>query len=213
MKKAVWLSVAGLVVFAVGAKADLLSDGGFETQETPIGWGASPWEGGQYGAGATVQFSQDQAFSGTRSVALDLTSTEWSQAALIQSGIAVTPGQSYTASAYFYRDEGIDDAYAEVNVEWWSGGSMIGTVVTSPFDSSAPVASWTLVSDTFVAPATADSAKFIVNYKQGDEMTGLPGTVFVDDVSFAAIPEPSVLFPLGGGLLGLIRMRRMKRAS
>lgn len=212
MKKLLGLSIAGLVALAVGVRADLLTDGGFDSQPTWGGFQAPWWS---YGEGAGAYVGAEHTVSSPNSAAFWMSGDTGGKWGMVGQTVPVTEGLTYQASVSFYRTGGINNAYGYIGIEWYTdpdgGGSVIGEVDESDyFSGSSPQDQWVQITDIVLAPAGAESAKFTVVYKRNEDGTAPPG-IWVDDASFAAIPEPSVMLLLGGGLLGLIKMCGIKK--
>lgn len=212
----------GLVGLQAQASANLLTEPGFDglAAGTALSWGGTPWGGGGgggdlSGGGAIVT---DQKFnSASRSLAMYIYGANWAWA-LAQQAVGVgdiTPGQTYNASATFLRDADISagGANALFKVEWLNslGGALSTSVGTANFNNSYAVNTWSLVSDQFIAPANAASAKFDIVYSKAASVAN-PGNVWADNASFDVIPEPTSMILLGSGLLGLLGISRKKRS-
>ena len=98
----------------------------------------------------------------------------------------------------------------EYRIEWRS--SVTNTEISRTPNQSLPIptdvyAPWSV---TALVPPGADTARVVYAIQTfgGEPTPTNTGTVYVDDVSFTVIPEPSALMLAGLGALGLIRRRR-----
>lgn len=109
--------------------------------------------------------------------------------------------------------------FAGVQITFFSGpngtGSNLGTVETSPgnalfsnqINSSSPTGTWiSLDTGTAIAPAGAQSLQ-VFTIAVGN---GGTATVYFDDLSLVAVPEPSAFALAGLGVLGFLGMLRRR---
>ncbi len=210
----------GLVGLQAQASANLLTEPGFDglAAGTALTWGGTPWGcggGGDPGNGGGAIVTDQKFNSASRSLAMYIYGTNWAYALAQQTVGDITPGQTYNAAATFLRDADISagGANALFKVEWLDslGGALSTSVGTANFNNSYAVNTWSLVSDQFIAPAGAASAKFDIVYGKLASDTN-PGNVWADNTSFDVVPEPASLLLLGTGLIGLFGISRKKRS-
>jgi MYXO-CTERM domain-containing protein len=194
---------------------NLLSDPGFEGVDASAGdvpmSNGGPWQGwnnwvspysGYYTAATAHTGTQaGKTFSGPN--------------AGIYQYVTVTAGATYTASAYFEDFSGDPLQGGEtddVRMIFWSGpngtgSALVTDVSSSVVDDTATPDTWIPLSVTAVAPAGTESVQWMAFFNNPNYAGG---SLFVDDASLVAVPEPSAL-PAGIALLaigGLTRLRR-----
>jgi hypothetical protein len=128
--------------------------------------------------GTTFTWSEDMAYSGRRSVCISNLraegSTEWNSS----KSIPVSPGETYTFSAYAKGD--FDrEAYIAVNPTDADGRRMDGYMTFTPFNNT----DWTYAEVSFTTPPKAVAVQFHLgaNNQSDTETTGI---ICYDDVSF-----------------------------
>lgn len=182
------LVVAALVGMAPAARADLVTNGDFETGDF-TGWQVQSVHGtvsvgslfayaGTYGAGL------EEGFGGTGEVSQQL---------------ATTAGQSYTIS--FYLEAGINPP-ADLKVYF-------GSDLLLDLAGAAPLGPWTKYTFTDVAASASTLLAFDFS---------APGTIgwfSLDNVSVEPqnVPEPASLALLGTGLIATRFLRRLRTRS
>ena len=211
-------AVAALViVVGLGSHAsaqNLLANPSFED---PITFNGPPfvgfWEGfAGGGPNASAANSSASPRTGTMNLDLTITNQDASFAGVFQDVEGLTPGLLATWSG-FQRTPTSPTALGvaiEYRIEWRN--SVTNTEVGRTPNSSTPIptdvyAPWSL---TATIPAGADTARvvFAIQTFGGEPNPTNTGTVYVDDVSFTVVPEPSALALTGLGALGMLRRRR-----
>ena len=180
---------ATALVFCNPARADLVTNGGFETGSFS-GWtgtGNTGFNGVQCpGPGATVHGGNCSAFFGP------VGSTGG-----ISQNLATTPGTQYRIDFFFLPDGGNPSSFSAT-----FGGATLTSLTN-------PAASASFIELTFFATATAANTVLGFNFRDD------PGFMFLDDVSVNAVPLPAALplFATGLGALGLLSWRRKKKVA
>jgi hypothetical protein len=113
----------------------------------------------------------------------------------------------YTFSGWHASLSSPLDLGTEVRVEWRNS---LGEVARTPNVSPVPTSVYSLFELTAEVPAGADIARMVYAIQTFGGEPSNNGTVYVDDVSFALVPEPSSLILLGAGGLALVLMRRRR---
>lgn len=196
-----WLGIAALLI-AVGAKANLLVDGGFETNYN-VNW--SYWDSGNI----IQPTGWGWQHGGQRMIGM------WWWAGVYQD-VAVVPGSNYALTGYAFMPE--DDpakngVYGVLAIEWCdSGHNTISTVWTNPIHVGIyPSNVWLEIQSPRVqAPTNAAYLRVLARINNSGSGSG---RVYYDDLSLiGVIPEPgsAILAALG---LGAFYIRRRFRAS
>ena len=179
---------ATALVFCNPARADLVTNGGFETGSFS-GWtgtGNTGFTGVQCpGPGATVHGGNCSAFFGP------VGSTGG-----ISQNLATTPGTTYRIDFFFLPDGGNPSSFSAT-----FGGTTLISLTNPP---AGPYQEFS-----FDVIATLSSTALGFNFRDD------PGFLFLDDVSVNAVPLPAALplFATGLGALGLLSWRRKKKVA
>ena len=179
---------ATALVFCNPARADLVTNGGFETGSFS-GWtgtGNTGFNGVQCpGPGATVHGGNCSAFFGP------VGSTGG-----ISQNLATTPGTTYRIDFFFLPDGGNPSSFSAT-----FGGTTLISLTNPP---AGPYQEFS-----FDVIATLSSTALAFNFRDD------PGFLFLDDVSVNAVPLPAALplFATGLGALGLLSWRRKKKVA
>lgn len=199
--------LVGMLVLAgsLQTQANMIANPGFEasTATPPDSW---TWDPGSNPA--TVAVSTVDPHSGANSALITLTPNSAGFAILKSQSFAVVSGTEYTESAWV-KYESLD--YGVVKVEYFDSiGGWVAVSYVSDFGQASGGASssaWTQASKTYTVPVGATTAVMsgLANYPSGTATTGSFG---LDDFSFAAVPEPTMMAMLLFGAVGLLRRRR-----
>jgi hypothetical protein len=185
--------------------------------EDPITFDGQPfvgfWEGFSGGGpNASASNSTLSPRTGTMNLDLTINNQDNSFAGVFQDVPNLVAGQIGTWSG-FQRTPTSPTNFGlglEYRIEWRN--SVSNTEISRTPNSTAPVPTdvYAPFSLTATVPAGADTARVVYAIQTfgGEPNPTNTGTVFVDDVSFTVIPEPSALALAGLGAMGLIRRRR-----
>jgi hypothetical protein len=204
-----------VVVWANSASAqNLLVNAGFED---PITFNGPPfvgfWEGFSGGGpNASASNSTASPRNGTMNLDLTINNQDASFAGVFQDVEGLVPGQIGTWSG-FQRTPTSPTNFGlgiEYRIEWRN--SVSNTEVGRTPNSTTPAATdvYSPFSLTATVPPGADTARVVYAIQTfgGEPNPTNTGTIYLDDVSFTVIPEPSALALAGLGALGLLRRRR-----
>lgn len=214
MRRRTYWAVGALVVAALaGSRAsaqNLLANPGFEE---PITYDGPPfvgsWEGFSGGAGASAGVGTSTPRSGAQVLELSIVNTDNTFAGTFQDVPNLTPGTEMTFTGFHRTTTSPLDLVAEVRIEWRNAGTD-AEIARTPNLTPTPGSDYGPFALTAPVPAGADTARVVYAIQT---FTGGPtnnGTIHLDDLSFAVVPEPSALAAAAAGLgaLGLRRRRR-----
>ena len=198
-----------LSLAASAGAANLLVNAGFEDPVTTDG---APfigfWEAFNGGAGSSSGNSTTSPRTGLQSLELSIVNTDSTFAGAFQD-VTVIPGLEYTLSGWHASPSSPLDLIAEIRIEWRD--SVGNTEVSrTPNLSPVPASVYSLFELTAEVPAGADTARLVYAIQTFGPQPSNNGIVYVDDVSFALVPEPSSLILLGAGALAVALMRRRR---
>lgn len=184
---------------------NLLSNPGFED---PITFDGMPyigsWEGFRSEFGTEVANSFVNPRSGAQHLELRINNRDNVDAGVFQD-VPVTVGKEYVFSGWQMTPSNPFDVRVEMRIEWRSATAEIAR---TPNLTTNPTDSYAAVSISGFAPVGAELARlvyFIQSY--GPEPTNT-GFVYVDDMFFGVVPEPSSL-----GLLAAVAALALGRRS
>ncbi|HEX5222889.1 MAG TPA: PEP-CTERM sorting domain-containing protein [Verrucomicrobiae bacterium] len=190
--------------------ANLLVDGGFEnpiTQDGPPFVGL--WEGFN-GGGAAAFNTATMPRTGAQSLGLSINNTINTFAGAFQDVVGLTPGMSFSLDGWHATTSSPLNLGVEIRIEWRNSVSNT-EVGRTPNATPVPTASYTAFNLSGLVPAGADTARVVYAIQSFSTNPLGNGNVFVDDMSFTVVPEPSSMALLGLGGLALVASRR-KRA-
>jgi hypothetical protein len=197
----------GLAAFFAGGtvRADLIVDGGFEQgangQTNPPGWTFTPAVSGSSAFVKDTTLAIFSSYSGVNDYWFGATGTTFDT---ITQAVPTTTGQSYTLS-YFLQieNDGLGGPPDEFQVRW-NGAVISDLIVGSPFYSILPYEQFTF--SVTGGPGATTNLSF----------AGIEHAAYwqLDNVSLAAVPEPSslVLATFAAVGLGLAGWRRQRKA-
>jgi hypothetical protein len=187
--------------------ANLLVDGGFES---PITYDGPPfvgtWEGFN-GGGASAGNSAVMPHTGLQSLGLSISTTPNTFAGAFQDVPGVASGTEYSLSGWHATTSNPLNLGVEVRIEWRNSGSNT-EVSRTPNLTPVPGAAYAPFGLTAVVPAGADVARVVYAVQSFSTAPLGNGTVYLDDVWFSVVPEPSAGLLLGAGCLALLTFRR-----
>ena len=192
--------------FVSGAMAaNLAINPGFESEITFDGPPfVGSWEGFN-GGGATAATTMMMPRSGAQALTLTISGTPNTFAGAFQD-VGVIAGVEYTFSGWHATPSAPLQLGPEIRIEWRDAASEIGR---TPNITPAPGASvYTPFSMNATAPAGASVARIVYAVQSFSTAPNGNGIVHVDDISFAAVPEPSSCGLVALSALVLTRRRR-----
>jgi hypothetical protein len=190
--------------------ANLLVNPGFEdpiTSDGPpfVGF----WEGFNGGVGAAAVNSSLQPLSGIRSLGLSITATPNTFAGAFQDVPGLTAGSEFILSGWHVTPSSPLSLGVEVRIEWRNSGSNT-EISRTPNATPIPGAVYSQFGFNAIVPAGADVARVVYAIQSFSTSPLGNGNVFVDDMSFSVVPEPSSIALLGLGGLALLAVRRQR---
>jgi hypothetical protein len=205
------LTLSVLTLFALTTSpfaANLLVNAGYEAPVTTDG---APfvgfWEGFN-GGGATVANSTTLPRTGLQSLALTITSTANTFSGAFQDVAGLVAGNQCTFSGWHTTTSNPLSAGVEFRIEWRNSVSNLEIGRTPNQTTSPLLGSYSAFTLTSAVPAGADTARVVYAIQSFSTAPSGNGTIYVDDVSFDVVPEPTALALLGVGALAMAARRR-----
>jgi hypothetical protein len=207
-------ALAVLVAASQASAQNLITNPGFElagaNSSLAANWTTDTAAGGPvYGVR-----TNDNPHSGSFNYEIHLASTGAGPVVQFnQSGIGVTAGTAYNFS--FFSDKlagaNIGDV-EEYNVQWFNASSgFISQTGYTSFTPGANVYAQSVITNNLTAPVGAVTATVFL-HAAGGAIVGGSATIDFDDVSFAAVPEPTTVALVGIGLFGAIALGRKRKS-
>ena len=215
MKVVYFPALVAIAVFALvapQASANLLTNPGFEdpvTSDGPpfVGF----WEAFNGGAGASATNSAVMPRSGAMHLDVSIVNTNNTFAGAFQDVPNLLAGTSATFSGWHKRTNTLD-ADAEIRIEWRNSVSNTEISRTPNFVPTADITTdYTPFSLTAMVPVGADTARVVYALQTFSGGASNTGTVYLDDMSFVGVPEPTTLVFAGlASVLGISVCRRRR---
>jgi hypothetical protein len=203
--------VGALVAANQVAAQNLFVNPGFED---PITSDGAPfvgfWEAFQGGGATSIRDTVDPR-NGAGHLSLNINNANNTFAGAFQD-VVVTPGQLATLSFWHKTTSLPYNLVTEVRIEWRN--TVANTEISrTPNVTLSPTDVYSLISVVDTVPAGADTARavYAIQSFTNGALADL-GTVYVDDASFTAIPEPASALLLTLGAIGSVVFARRSRS-
>jgi hypothetical protein len=190
--------------------ANLFVNSGFEdpiTSDGPPFVGS--WEGFSGGPGSSAVNSVLLPRTGLQSLELSIINVNNTFAGAFQDVAGLVAGTEYNFSGWHATTSNPFDVGVEFRIEWRNSGSNT-EVSRTPNSTTVPIGAYTPFSLTAAVPVGADLARVVYAIQSFGPEPSNTGIVYVDDVSFAVVPEPSTMALLSLGALALVARRRQR---
>ena len=139
-----------------------------------------------------------------QSLGLSITTTPNTFAGAFQD-VPVVSGTEYTFSGYHLSPSDPLSLGVEIRIEWRNSISEVGR---TPNFTPIPSGSYSPFGFNAIAPAGADIGRCVYAIQSFSTAPSGNGAVYVDDVSFAVVPEPATMVLAGLGAASLLGLRR-----
>ena len=161
------------------------------------------------GGGAGSGYAATNPRNGTGHLNVNINNTPNSFAGAFQDVANLVAGQAVTFSGYHMSLTNPLGVATEFRIEWRNSGSNT-EVGRTPNSTTGPGTTYSLFSLNATVPAGADTARavYAIQTFGGEPNPGDNGVVFVDDMSFIIVPEPTSIAALGAASVLLRRRRR-----
>jgi hypothetical protein len=178
-----------------------VNNGGFETAPTvPVT--PNDWQYNGAGAARDATHPHGGQFEANLNNVTEASNANVQQQTAFGS---ITPGTTYTLDYWAQGDYGVG-GIGQTQVAFMNSGG--GILPGSPqFINIPPTASYAHYTQNFTAPANA-SALFLAFNSVTGAVTGSTAHLYVDDVQFKPVPEPTALAVVGLSIFGALRRRR-----
>ncbi len=223
MKRMATLLTILFMFAAADVRANLITNGSFETPTVPVGGFTNYGTGSSLISGWTVVGNQVSVVSGSFSQSgisfpaeagnqwLDLTGDGSNQDTEgVEQTIVTTIGDLYTLSFFVGNVDSPGTGFGTTStVNVYINGGFVDAFTNAIPNSTTQT--WEQFTTSGVANATSTTIEFRNGDPVGDNTNGLDNVVLLDDGP-AAVPEPSSLMLLGFGLLTLAGFARRRSA-
>lgn len=206
IKNTLKAGIAAVVLSAaIPASANLITNGSFEDNDIPYGtwrWFTSDQVDGWDGSNIEIwdHLGGEPAYHGEQFAELNAHPRPTDAFSIFQD-FETEVGQTYNVSfAYQARRSSVNETFlSEILDVSTPGSSILGSWTLDDHTTDG----WSVLSSSFVASSTSSRIQFTTitptTYTYGN---------FLDDVKVSAVPEPSALWLLGLGMIGLGLSRR-----
>jgi hypothetical protein len=208
--KALILTAAAVLSLSFSVySANLIVNSGFED---PITFDGGPfvgfWEGFN-GGGATAANSTLFPRSGAQSLQLAINMTVNTFAGAFQDIPGLLPGTEYTFGGWHATPSNPFDVGVEIRIEWRNSVSN-SEISRTPNLTPVPTGAYSLFSLNATVPAGADTARLVYAIQSFGGGPTHDGLAYVDDMSFAVVPEPSTALLVLAGAFALVAVRNRR---
>ena len=153
---------------------------------TPATWVA--------GSNSAIQASTTTSYSGANSMRVAATSGAIAQAYNFDKVCVVSPGRTYTASAYVKGTA----RPSQITIDWYTSTDAVAGTSSSGTAVNNTTTGWTLITSSGIAPATAAYAKITIQFSS---LTSTTDYQYVDSVKFEAGGVSTNISTVGASLL------------
>ena len=136
---------------------------------TPSTWAA--------GSNSAIQASTTTSYTGANSMRVAATTGAVAQAYNSNKVCVVSPGRTYTASAYVKGTA----RPSQITIDWYTSTDAVAGTSSSGTAVNNLTTGWTLITSSGIAPATAAYAKITIQFSS---LTGATDYQYVDSVKF-----------------------------
>jgi len=218
----VFFGVVILSLLALPARANLISNGSFETPQVPVG-GFTNFTNGSTGITGWIVVGPEASIVSTSYVSfglkfpaedgnqwLDLTGDVSNTVEGVEQTIVTTPGATYDLSYFVGNQVNPGGPYGTTSaVDVLVNGTKIQEAVNS-MGAGGTSQVWEQFSTSFVATSSSTSIEFLNEDPRTDNTNGLDNIVLVQGASPSTVPEPStfIMFALAACALGFFKYQK-----